>query len=268
MKPSIGLALGAGSARGLAHLGVLKVFEEEGILIDYLAGTSIGSIVGGFYAVGLDLHMLERLAKHLTWDHLTDLTVPRRGLIAGNKAKEFFELLTKKKNFNQLELPFATVAVDIENGEEVIIDSGLVADGIRASMSIPGVYVPHQLDGRKLVDGAVLNRVPVSAVRGLGADIVIGVDVSHKVNYKSEVSTIFDVIMNSIDIMQQEITKHKNHGADLLIRPPVGHIKSTDLDQARECIDLGYQSAKEAIPKFKNLIEEWNMDEEKRVNQE
>ncbi|MCK8816940.1 patatin-like phospholipase family protein [Natroniella sulfidigena] len=266
MRPNIGLALGAGSARGLAHLGVLKAFEEEGLAIDYLGGTSIGSVVGGFFAAGLDLHMLERLAEQLTWDHLTDLTVPRKGLVAGKKAKEFFELLTQKKTFSQLELPFITVAVDIEHGEEVVIDSGLVADGMRASMSIPGVYVPYQLDGKKLVDGAVLNRVPVTPVRDLGADIVIGVDVSHKVNYQSEVSTIFDVIMNSIDIMQQEITKHKNHGADLLIKPQVGHVKSTDLDQAGECIDLGYQETKKAIPKIKNLIEEWTGNEEEGID--
>ena len=262
MRPSIGLALGAGSARGLAHLGVLKAFEESEIDINYLGGTSMGSIIGGFYAVGLDFDMLERLAVNLKWDHLTDITVPRRGLIAGNKVRDFFELLTHKKTFDQLDIPFVTVATDIERGEEVIIKEGLVADALRASMSIPGIYVPYELEGRLLVDGALLTRVPVSSVRELGADIVIGVEVSQNVIRGGGVNNIFDVIMNSVDIMQQEIAEHKNTGADLLIIPEVAHIPSRGLDHAQECIDLGYQAVQKLLPKVENLIKEWTDDEE------
>ncbi len=261
MKPSIGLALGAGSARGLAHLGVLKAFNESSITIDYLGGTSMGSIIGGFYAVGLDLDMLERLAVNLKWDDLTDITVPRKGLIAGKKAKKFFELLTHKKRFSQLDIPFVTVATDIERGEEVIINEGLVADALRASMSIPGVYVPYELEGRLLVDGALLTRVPVNPVRGLGADIVIGVEVSQNLIRGGEVNNIFDVILNSVDIMQQEIAEHKNTGADLLIVPDVSHIPSRGLDQVQECIDLGYQETKNKLPKIENLIKECTINE-------
>ncbi|WP_027340546.1 patatin-like phospholipase family protein [Halonatronum saccharophilum] len=261
MRPTIGLALGAGTARGLAHLGVLKAFEEESIPIDYIGGTSMGSIVGGFYAVGLELNRLESLANHLTWDHLTDLTVPRKGFISGKKAKEFFELLTKQKKFEDLDTPFVTVAVDIERGEEVVIDKGLVADGMRASMSIPGVYVPYELEGRLLVDGALLDRVPVKPVRDMGADIVIGVEVSRKMDGRSEVNSIFDVIMHSIDIMQEELAKNKSTGADLLIIPQVGDIPSAGLDKAQICIDKGYEAAKNDIPKIKELIEGWGEDE-------
>lgn len=261
MEPTIGLALGAGSARGLAHLGVLKVFEEEEIKIDYLTGTSMGSVIGGFYATGIDLHRLESLATHLTWDHLTDITVPRKGLVAGNKVKEFFELLTQKKSFDDLNIPFAAVAADIEKGKEVVIKEGQLAEALRASMSIPGIYVPYELEGRLLVDGALLTRVPVSPAREMGADIVIGVEVSHNVSRANKVNNIFDVIMNSIDIMQQEIAEYKNTGADLLLIPEVGDIPSMGLDQAQKCIDLGYQSAKEAIPKIRSLIEEWEGNE-------
>ncbi len=256
MGATVGVALGAGSARGLAHLGVLKAFDEEGLQIDYLSGTSMGSIIGGFYASGLSLDKLKQLTIHLKWEHLTDLTVPHKGLVSGNKAKDFFELLTQQKNFSDLEIPFVAVAADIEKGEEVVISEGKVADGLRASMSIPGVYVPYELDGRMLVDGALLNRVPVSPVRELGADIVIGVEVSHNVVRGGGINNIFDVIINSIDIMQQEIAEYKNTGADYLIVPDVGHIPSTGLDQADECIDLGYQAAKEAMPEIKRLIKE------------
>ncbi|GAB6098491.1 patatin-like phospholipase family protein [Halanaerocella petrolearia] len=257
MKPTIGLALGAGSARGVAHLGVLKAFKEEGIEIDYLAGTSIGSIIGGFYAAGLDLHMLERLAIHLEWDHFTDVTVSKQGLVAGNKVKEFFQLLTHNKAFSDLNLPFVAVAADIERGEEVVLDEGLVADALRASMSIPGIYIPYELKGRKLVDGALLNRVPISALREMGADIAIGVEVSYIVDQNYNVSNIFDVIMSSIDIMQHELAQHKRLEADLLLIPEVGHIPSTDLSQAKECIELGYQVAKEKIPQLREMINQF-----------
>ncbi|AGB41375.1 putative esterase of the alpha-beta hydrolase superfamily [Halobacteroides halobius DSM 5150] len=260
MSAKIGLALGAGSARGIAHIGVLKALQEEGIAIDYLAGASIGSVVGGFYAAGSDLHMLERLAIHLEWDHFTDITVSKQGLVAGNKVKEFFQLLTKGKTFADLNLPFSAVAADIEKGEEVVIKEGLVADALRASMSIPGIYIPYELEGKKLVDGAVLNRVPVSAVKEEGADIAIGVEVSYNLVRSYNVNTIFDVIMSSIDIMQQEIAQHKNVEADILIVPEVGHIASTDLSQAQECIQLGYQAAKEKIPEIKRLINEYNKE--------
>ena len=254
MKPTIGLALGAGSARGLAHIGVLKAFEEEGIEIDYLAGTSAGSIIGGFYAAGLDLHMLERLATHLEWDHLTDITLPRKGLIAGDKMKEFFHLLTKKKNFSDLDIPFVAIATDIEKGENVVIDSGPVAEGLRASMSVPGVFVPQEMNDRLLVDGALLNRVPTAEVRNLGADIVIGVEVSPADAKERKVNNIFDVIMNSIDIMQQELAKTRRVGADLLIIPKVEGIGATELSKAQECIDLGYQAAKEKIDELNQII--------------
>ena len=254
MEPTIGLALGAGSARGLAHIGVLKALEEEEIKIDYIAGTSAGAIIGGFYAAGLDLHMLERLATHLEWDNLTDITLPRQGLIAGDKMKEFFQLLTKRKEFSDLELPFAAVATDIEKGENVVIDSGSVAEGLRASMSVPGVFVPHKLEDRLLVDGALLNRIPTAEVRNLGADIVIGVEVSPIDSQSRAVNNIFDVIMNSIDIMQQELAQSKRVGADLLIEPDLAGIGATELERSQECINFGYQAAQENIEAIKKLI--------------
>lgn len=256
MEPKIGVALGAGAAKGLAHIGVLRAFEEEEIPIDYLAGTSIGSIIGGFYAAGVNLHMLERLAVHLDWEHLTDLTVSRMGLIAGNKLKEFFKLLTKQQEFADLDVPFAAVAADVEVGKEVVLEEGLVADALRASMSIPGVYVPYRLEGRKLVDGAVLNRVPISVIKSMGADVIIGVDVSHDIKTHEQVNNIFEVIINSIDIMQQEIAHHKKLDADILVVPKLGHISPRGLDRAQETIELGYQAAEDKIPAIKELIKQ------------
>jgi NTE family protein len=152
-RAKIGLALGAGSARGVAHIGVLQVLEEAGINIDYLTGTSMGSLIGSFYAAGMDLKRLEGLAYQMDWDLITDITVPLKGLLSGKKTKEFVQLLTKNKKFSELEVPFAVVAADIQSGEEVVIKEGLVADAVRGSVSIPGVYVPYQLGENLLVDG-------------------------------------------------------------------------------------------------------------------
>ena len=262
MEPTIGLALGAGSARGLAHIGVLKALEEENIKVDYIAGTSAGAIIGGFYAVGLNLYRLERLATHIEWDNLTDVTLPRRGLMAGDRMKEFFQLLTQQKDFSDLEIPFAVVATDVEKGENVVIDSGAVAEGLRASMSVPGVFVPYELNGRLLVDGAVLNRVPTAEVRNLGADIVIGVEVS-PIDFQSrQVNNIFDVIINSIDIMQHELAQSKRIGADLLIEPKLEGVGPTELERSQECIDLGYQAAQEKVAEIKELIARGSESEE------
>ncbi|SJZ91152.1 patatin-like phospholipase family protein [Selenihalanaerobacter shriftii] len=256
-KPKIGLALGAGSVRGIAHIGVLQVLDKAGIHIDYLAGSSIGSMVGGFYAADLDLKRLEQLSYQMDWDLVTDLTVPRQGLIAGNKVKEFIKLLTQNKRFSDLKLPFAAVAADIQKGEEVVLREGLVADAIRASISIPGVYVPHEINDRLLVDGAILNRVPTNVIEDFGADIIIGVDVSYDVTQDGNVNNIFEIIMKTLGIMEREIMKYKGIDADVLIRPKVGHVPSRALDKAEECVAAGVKAAEEKVPKIKELIKRW-----------
>ncbi|MBM7623804.1 patatin-like phospholipase family protein [Sporohalobacter salinus] len=255
-KPTIGLALGAGAAKGIAHIGVLQALKEENVNIDYLAGTSIGSMIGGFYAAGLDLEWLESIAYQINWDLLTDLTVPRKGLIAGDKVKEFVQLLTKSKKFSDLDIPFAAVATDIEKGEEIVLQEGLVAEAIRASTSIPGVYVPYQIGDRLLVDGAILNRVPVNVVQNLGADIIIGVDVSFDFQ-GNEVNNIFDVILTSIRIMEQEVYNTRIIETDVLIKPEVGHIAPQDLDRAEECVAAGIEAAQKALPRIRESIERW-----------
>ncbi|ADL12526.1 patatin-like phospholipase family protein [Acetohalobium arabaticum] len=255
-RPTVGLALGAGAAKGIAHIGVLQVLKEADINIDYLAGTSIGSMIGGFYAAGLDLKWIERIAYQINWDLLTDFTVPRQGLIAGKKVKAFVQLLTKSKRFSDLDIPFAAVATDIEKGEEVILQDGLVADAIRASTSIPGVYVPYRIDNRLLVDGAILNRIPVNVVQNLGADVIIGVDVGFDFQ-ENKVNNIFDVILTSIRIMEQEVFDKRIIEADVLIRPEVGYIAPQDLDRAEEAVAAGIEAAQKALPQIKESIERW-----------
>jgi NTE family protein len=179
-KPIIGLALGSGAARGLAHIGVIRAIEEAGITIDVIAGTSIGALVGAVYASGT-INSLERDFRRFDWKTIGsyfDPGVPRSGLLKGKKIVEFVRSHLSARTFDDLPIPLCAIATDVRNGDEVVLGSGDLMEAIRASISIPGIMTPVQIDSRILVDGGLVNPVPVSAARALGADIVIAVDLN------------------------------------------------------------------------------------------
>jgi NTE family protein len=181
--PVIGLALGSGSARGLAHIGVIRAIEENGIHVHMVAGTSIGALVGAAYASGR-LETLEQDFLNIDWKRigaLLDPVFPRSGLIDGRKIAGFVRSHVSLKPLEQLPIRFCAVATDLSNGQEVLIRDGDVIDAVRASISVPGIFSPVRRRGRILVDGGLANPVPVSAVRALGADIVIAVDLNHDI---------------------------------------------------------------------------------------
>lgn len=254
MGKKVGVALGAGAVKGLAHLGVLEVLEREGVPIHFIAGSSIGALVGGLYSCGLDIRRLSQLAVNLNWEHLTDLAIPKKGLVRGKKILELLMLLTRGKEFSELEIPFAAIACDLQRGEEVVIEEGILAHAIRASISIPGIYVPYEFQGRLLVDGAVLNSVPANVVKEKGMDLTIAIDVGF-MGRDIRVSSIFDVILTSINIMQREVMEKKLEKADILIRPEVGHISPTNIQKAEECIEAGRRAAEENLPKIFDYLE-------------
>lgn len=251
----VGLALGAGAARGLAHIGVLEVLEREGIDIDIIAGTSIGSLIGGIYALGTPLKYIKGLAKELNWDHITDVTFPRQGLIKGDKLLSFLEIITQGRDISELKIPYAAIACDIEHGEHIVLKEGSLAKAIRASTAIPGIYNPYYYQGRLLVDGAVLDKVPVSTVREMGADIVIAVDVGIQ-NIDKEVKNIFDILFNTFDIMQHELDKYRKINADIIIKPDLNGFSSFNLDRAEECVSRGFIAAEESLDQIKSVIKE------------
>nr|WP_132770309.1 patatin-like phospholipase family protein [Tepidibacillus fermentans] len=256
MKPKIGLALGSGGARGLAHIGVLRVLEEHNIPIDYISGSSMGSLVGALYANGNDLNMLEKLAIHLKRKYWVDFSVSKLGLVSGEKIKELIRILTHGKNIEDLSIPLAIVATDIENGERVVFREGPIFQAVRASISIPGIFVPETVNGRILVDGGVIDRVPVHAVRDMGADFVIAVDVG-LYDSKMKVNSIFDVIAQTIDIMERQNLYHQIIAADYVIRPEVGHNSSISFTNIENIIAEGYRIAKESMNEIKSLIQQW-----------
>jgi len=255
-KPKLGLALGSGGARGFAHIGVLKVLEAHGIEIDMLAGSSMGSLIAAVYANGIEPHMMEKLALNLKRKHWLDLTVPSMGFVSGEKIKQLIRLLTHGKRMEELRKPLAIVATDIETGERVVFREGPVDQAVRASISIPGIFVPERVGDRLLVDGGVIDRVPVTVTREMGADIVIAVDVA-QYEMKMKVTTIFDVIAQAIDVMEREILRHRMLSADLVIRPDVGHYSSIAYTGVEEIIAEGERTGQEHVERIKELIEQW-----------
>lgn len=181
---TIGLALGGGSAKGCAHVGVIKALEEHQIPIHIVAGTSIGSLIGGVYASG-NLHKLTELASDINWQlivkHL-DLAFPRQGLMSGKRVERFLQELIEVEKIEELQIPYCAVAADIASASEVQFRSGKVVDAIRASISLPAIFTPIPHEGQLLADGGLVNPLPINALRDMGADIVIAVDLNHGKN--------------------------------------------------------------------------------------
>ncbi|WP_273125356.1 patatin-like phospholipase family protein [Bacillus weihaiensis] len=255
-QPKIGLALGSGGARGFAHLGVIKVLRDAQIPIDLIAGSSMGALVGSFYASGISIDRLYQFALAFKRKYYLDFTVPKMGFISGNRVKELIRLFTHRKHFSELDIPVSVIATDLYNGKKVVFTEGLVADAVRASIAIPGIFVPEKIDGRLLVDGGVVDRVPVSVVKDMGADIVIAVDVSH-VKHNEDITSIFDVILQSLDIMQDELVHHRKIASDIMIRPHVEQYSSRAFKNIKEIIETGEHEAKLHVKEIQSLIKKW-----------
>lgn len=237
-----GIVLGAGGARGFAHVGFLQVLEELGVKMDLIVGCSAGAIFGALWAAGIDLYRLERLLTYPGFSkRLFDVSVSREGFVKGDKFLDAMRLLTKDLTFEELKVPLAIVATDIETGELVVFREGSVAQAVRASVSIPGVFKPYRYQGRLMVDGAVKNRLPIHIAKGMGAEKVLAVDV--KKGLTNKLSSAVDVLLQSLEILGEEAFQYQCQGADLLIQPEVGHIGSLQFDSSNEVIALGRQAA-------------------------
>ncbi len=259
-RPSIGLALSGGAARGLAHIGVLRALEENKIPIDFVAGSSAGSIVGGAYAAGMSVDEIEAMARGLRWRHVGRLTLSRQGLQSNRRLEKFVHDRLPKKRFEELSIPFAVVATDLSTGDAVVMkDNGDVAFAIRASCTIPGLYVPVSDDlGRQLVDGGLVAVIPATIVRSLGADIVIAVDVNSvgATFFGSSMRSVFGVILQSMILIQKSVSHHQLSSSDFVISPRVGHIRWDQLRRSEQLIAAGYEAGAECALAILALIEE------------
>lgn len=242
----LGLALGSGAARGFAHLGVLQALEEKDIEVDLVSGCSIGALIGALYCSGMSIMEIIDLAVDMEpWDWI-DISVPRKGLVQGRKLEHLIKKLTGDKRFDQLEKPLAVVAADLRTGERVIFDSGYVYKAVRASVAIPGIIAPLELEGRILADGGLVDPVPVDLVKSMGADLTVGVNLGSWMGDR-DMDSIYDIIIRSIDILQNEIMVLRDIDADIIINPYLKDINPVAFNQVEECIHSGRKAAMEAI---------------------
>lgn len=254
-KPKIGLALGSGGARGFAHIGVIKVLEESNIPIHCIAGSSMGAFVGAFYGCGYTPKQMEKMALHFQRKYFLDFTVPKMGLISGDKIKHLIHILTKGKKIEELNPQLSIIATDLLKGEKVVFRSGDIASAVRASISIPGIFVPEKIEDKLLVDGAVVDRVPVTELKNM-ADIIIAVDVSY-FEVEPKITTIFDVIMQSMDIMEREMIRLREIESDIMIKPMINQFSSTAFTNVDTIIKQGEEAAYDKLEDIKQLIENW-----------
>jgi NTE family protein len=252
-RKKVALALGGGAARGFAHIGVLKVVEEAQIPVDLVVGTSMGGLVGALYCSGMSLRMMERIANHTKRNLWMDLTFPVMGLVSGEKLEQFVYLLTRRANFNELKTPLAVVATDLGNGEKVVITDGPVARAVRATSAIPGIFCPVEYQGKMLVDGSVVERIPVPTAKELGADVVIAVDVGTYLG-NSKVNHMFDVVTQCLDIMTRDLCRYQTERADLVIYPPLQNIAPGHFHRALEAIQIGEMAAAAMLPQMKEIL--------------
>ncbi|HWP98513.1 MAG TPA: patatin-like phospholipase family protein [Syntrophomonadaceae bacterium] len=253
-RPRVGLVLGAGSARGLAHIGVIQVLEENHIPFDFIVGCSIGAMVGGIYAAGADITLLDKMIECMDTSLLFDFRLPRMGFMEGKRLQYFLDLMTKNKAFADLQIPLIAVATDLISGQRVLIEEGSVSEAIRASISIPGVFRPVLRDGMVLVDGAVTDRLPVEVARSRGADIIIAVEVNYTHAREVVINNAMDVILTSLDIMQKPQFDLISKQADILIKPEVGHFSSRDFNKSRLLVDLGRSATEAKLDELRQII--------------
>mgnify|MGYP001470773820 FL=1 len=256
VKPpaKVALVLGAGASRGFAHIGVLKILEANRVPIHLIVGTSAGSLVGSMYAYGFNAFQLQSLSFPVEKGDIIDLTVPDNGFIKGEKLEAYVNHMLKGTPIEKLRTRFYAVAADIQTGEEVVFASGNTGMAVRASCSIPGIFQPVRIGSRIYVDGGIVSPVAVDTARKMGADLVIAVDISLGVESPPP-KTIMETIMQSVVIMYSKISQNQLGMADVVVRPRVSHIGSTDFSKRHEAVLEGEKAALEAMPQVKAALD-------------
>ncbi len=253
----LGLALGGGAARGLAHLGVLKVLEEAGVRPDVVCGTSAGSIVGALYAGGYSWDTIADVTRSLDWPDFVKPVFPKMGLVRADGLEKRLVELLGERTIEELEIPFRAVTVDLIRGEQYIIGSGPIAHAVRASSSIPGIFEPVQDGERVLVDGGVLNDVPFDVCRDMGADLVIAVDLNGDIVQGKHPENIFNVLMFSFAVMARGC--RTNHGLEnsrhlRVVRPNLSDFNYYNLKRIDELIGRGEDAMRAMMPDLLNTM--------------
>lgn len=252
-RKKVGLALGGGVARGLAHIGVLKILVESGIPVDYVAGTSAGSIIGATFCAGMSLEQVKEIGLKMRWWHMARPVWPARGLVSFQPLADWLARLLGDPQIEDLPLPYAALATDLKTGQPVVLNTGRLATAVQASCAVPGLVEPVEMDGRLLGDGSLTNTVPVDVLRRMGADYVIGVDI-----FKSAIRKrwgVFGLGFNALEILIER-AGGGIETADCLIVPPLGGKTYLRFSRREEFFLLGEQAALEQIDRIRAAIAE------------
>lgn len=250
----IGLALGGGASKGFAHIGIIKVLKENGIPIKVVTGTSAGSIVGSLYASGMSPDRLELEAEILGKTDLVDLTLSTSGFIKGEKLQAYINQKVGGKTMEQFPIKFAAVATDFQSGKAVAFNRGNAGQAVRASASIPNVFQPVMIGGRRYVDGGLSQPVPVTAAKNQGANVVIAVDISAK-PAQNPSKDFFSYLDQTLNIMSTGALNAELGKADIVIKPQVLELGSVGgFDQKKRAIQMGEQAARAALPQIKRKL--------------
>ncbi len=262
MSKKLGFALGAGGARGLAHIGFIKAMEEAGIEADFVAGTSMGSVIGACYCSGMSAETMHREISDMTMSDLFDLSInpfSNGALLRSQKMRKKLETyFLQHPKFKDLKKPFECVAVDLNTGNlKIFSGEENIVDGVTASCTVPGIFKPCMHDGMTLIDGGIKCRVPVQEVRDMGAEVIVAVDVLGDVRTQNKKLNLFSLMLRTYDVMDAELTKYKmkEYKPDLYLKPELGDMdmyKFKDFDFA---ISAGYETGKASVKKIKRILE-------------
>lgn len=253
-RTGLGLALGGGFSRGFAHLGVLRVLEQNHIPVSYIAGTSVGSILGAAYASGAPLARIIATCRTIRFRDIARWRVSRLGLASNHRLSDLIERVFESRRFEDLKIPMAVVATDLANGEPVVFTHGNLSDAIRASCAFPGLFEPVQIGTRCLADGGLVAPVPTRAARDLGAAHVIGVAVGVEDGSRGAPTNIFQVVCRAVNAAQKHQLEIWERHADLVLRPDVQSLAWDDFDRADEAIEAGAAAALRALPRIQKLL--------------
>jgi NTE family protein len=255
-RPRIGLALSGGAARGIAHIGVLKALAERNLTIDCIAGTSAGALVGGTLASGMALSEIESIGRSLRWRDIGRMTMSRMGVQSNERLEQYLRERLPVTRFEDLPIPFAAVATDLQTGKGIVLNEGDLPFAIRASCAIPGWYVPVVDEhGRQLVDGGLVANIPSDVARSMDVDIVIAVDVNAEgAAFLGPSLSIISVVLQSMMLVQRTASLYQLAAADLVIKPRVGHIRWDEMGRAEELIAAGYEAGVESLPEIEMVI--------------
>jgi len=256
-RPKIGVALGGGFARGIAHVGVLRVLEMHDIPVDFIAGTSVGALVAAAYAGGTSLEEMERRGAETHFRDFGRWTLSRMGMASNERLDEFLHKFTPAKTFDQLKVPLSIVATDLMAGESVYFTSGEIGPALRASCAYPGLFLPVGYQGRILVDGFLTETVPAPAVRKMGAEVVISVHLEPGLLTTGPRNTI-EVISRSFSILQMAAAQPWRTASDVLIEPNVHHILWDEFAKTPQLVEAGEAAARAALPAIRAALANWH----------